>query len=90
MLRDKALLRNEIKLPEADSIKQLVAYRPIIYPHIITSHMWKGVYYLSFDPTVGRIVVIVDVYYEFWDVVGKEKIKTWERKYREKNASSAN
>ena len=49
---------------EADSIRQLVAYSLLSIP--ITSHMWKGVYYLSFDPTVGRIVVIVDVYYEFW------------------------
>ena len=53
---DKVFLGIEIKLPEADCIRQLMGYRPTIYPHIITSHMWKGVYYLNFEPRVGRFV----------------------------------
>ena len=35
---------------------------------------------MSFEPTVGRIVGIVDVYYGFWDEVGNKKIKTWEER----------
>ena len=61
-------------------LRQLVAYRPTIYPHIITPHTWKVVDYLSFEPTVVRIVRIVDVYFGFWNEVRKEKIKTSEEK----------
>ena len=55
---DKAFLGNEIKLSEADSKMQQVAYRPTINSHIIS-------HYLSFEPTVGGIVGIVDAYYGF-------------------------
>ena len=74
---DEVLLGIEIKSPEADHIRQLVGYRATIYPHITTSHMWKHVYHRNLEPTVGRIVGIVDVYYGFWEEVRKEKIKTW-------------
>ena len=70
---DEIFLEIEIKLQEANRLCQLMGYRPTIYPHMMTSKMCKGVYYLNLEPTVGRIVGIVDEY----------KIKTWNIKSSE-------
>ena len=81
---NEVLIGSEIKLPEADCIRRQVGSRPTVYSHIITSHMWKNVYYRSLEPVVGRLVGIVYVYCGTWDEVGKDKMKTWVEKDRAK------
>ena len=58
---DKVFLGFEIKLAGANHIRQLVGYRPTLYPVIMTSNMCKGVCYPNLEPTVCRIVRNVDV-----------------------------
>ena len=48
---DKVFLGIEIKLSEADLIRQLVGYIPTICPQIVISNMCKGVFY----PKIGGI-----------------------------------